>query len=100
MDQLQQTGIAEEYILKFQALMLSTGYNNDELMHQFLMGLKLSFMEKCATASPVPKKVGQLMTIAINFHKAQDMIHMVWNSREPSGRGFTERQTPRLYPTN
>ena len=27
MDQLQQTGTAEEYILRFQALMLSTGYN-------------------------------------------------------------------------
>src|SRR5882757_3625238 len=100
MDQLQQTGTAEEYILKFQALMLSTGYNNDKLMHQFLMRLKPSFMEKCATASPVPKKVRQLMTIAIDFQKAQDMIHMVRNSREPTGRGFTGQQTPRPYPAN
>src|SRR5882757_3287442 len=100
MDQLQQTGTAEEYILKFQALMLSTRYNNDKLMHQFLMGLKPSFMEKCTTASPVPKKVGQLMTITIDFQKAQDMIHIVRNSREPTGRNFTERRTPSSYPAS
>jgi hypothetical protein len=74
MDKLKQTDTVDDYIIKFQSLMVDTQYEQAELSHRFLQGLKAMAREKVVMTQPMPTTLGGMMDVAMRWQRARDMM--------------------------
>jgi len=70
---LKQNGTIDDYIIEFQELAVETGYQNHDLCHRFMVGLKEKVRDHCLMTVPPPFTMGEWMERARQIQRQMDL---------------------------
>src|SRR6202044_3111664 len=89
MDKLRQDRTVGDYLVRFRAIALSTGYSEQDLIHRYVLGLKSRIRSACFNIRPSPTTFDEWAAIMGEF-QAQFEI-------EASYRDDTRGKTTQNY---
>src|SRR5882757_3061185 len=102
LDSLKQNGTVDDYIIEFQELAVEMGYQNHDLCHRFMVGLKEKVRDHCLMTVPPPFTMGEWMERARQIQRQMDLSKALRDGANVSGRFQQKQQSSnyRSYPNN
>src|SRR5882757_11561120 len=73
LDHCMQTTSVGDYLVRFRAIAISTGYSENDLTHRYIKGLKGHICKACFTTRPIPKTFTDWANISYEFQAQFDL---------------------------
>ena len=67
LDHCVQIGSVGDYLVRFRAIAISTGYSEQDLTHHYIKGLKGHIRKACFTTRPIPQTFSNWANILYEF---------------------------------